>query len=527
MLLTKSVLLASATITLSMPLLSAQDEAIVKIRSEVRVVEVDITVRDAGGAAVRGLEAKDFTILDNGKPRPFTIFHESGVSSDSTAPVSDPTPSPSPAAPTPNTFSNGRITAPPTNGHSTILLMDGVNGWFDSFAHARKGVEDLLAKVPPDEKIAVYVIVNDFGLAILQDYTTDRHLLLTRISSFTPQGMKPAPPGIGDFGDGGGLIEKPSQAQRSIAAQVTPQEREFQIRKATEALRLSLNALAARLRDVPGRKSVFWITEGFPPSQMRGMDAAWNSTLGALNDANIQINTVDADGLGGPSRYWGSGGILSQQEIATRTGGTAYFHRNDLDAAMASGIAESRSGYTLGFYVSDMDGKYHDLKVHVDRPGLQLTHRLGYYAQREAVAEITTRKMELATVLLNPVDLAGVGISVTLDLTRTASGKVLNARLKLDADSLSIAKSAGGWTGLVEEMFVQLDEAEHELGRQSDRKKFEVTAAGKPAFDANGITLSQTLPVVANAARLRIIVRDSASGRTGSLTVPLNELTPR
>jgi len=75
----------------------------------------------------------------------------------------------------------------------------------------------------------------------------------------------------------------------------------------------------------------------------------WDKTVTALNDANIAVNTVDSFTLGGPpARFWGPGGILTMEQVAEETGGEAYFHRNDLDAAMASGIADSRRSYTLG-----------------------------------------------------------------------------------------------------------------------------------------------------------------------------------
>jgi len=520
---------------LSTTTLSAQDGGAVKIRSDVRIVEVDVTVRDA-----QGLEAKDFTIIDNGKPRPFTIFNSNGGASDtsssigqSASPVSS---TPRPPLP-PNTFTNAHVTAPPADGHSTILLMDGVNGWFDTFAHGIQGVEGLMARLPPDEKIAVYVVANDLGLIVLQDYTTDRQRLKEKAASFIPRGMKPAPPSAGL--DGSGMIDNarggaPSNgvAPGSLKALglsslsvTSPAEQEFFMRRATETLRLSLNALAAKLRELPGRKSVFWLTEGFPPAQLRNMDAAWDSTIAALNDANIQINTVDADGLGGPVRLWGPGGILAQQQIADRTGGTAYFHRNDLDAAMASGIADARSSYTLGFYLTQIDGKYHELKVRVDRPGVQLNHRQGYYAQSEAVADLIGKKVDLEAALLSPVDSTGVGITASFDVASASSRNILNAHLKLDPECLSMAKSGDGWAGQIEEIFVFFNEAGHEVGRQSDKKRFEITAAQKPRFDSTGVTLMLKVSMTAGAVRLRIIVRDTASGRTGSLTVPLDQVS--
>jgi VWFA-related protein len=530
---------------LSMTTLSAQDGGPVKITSDVRVVEVDVTVRDAQGKPVQGLQAKDFTILDNGKPRPFTIFNSNGGASDTSSSIGQPSSpvssTPRPPLP-PNTFTNARVTAPPADGHSTILLLDGVNGWFDTFAHGAQGIEGLMAKVPPDEKIAVYAVAKDLGLLVLQDYTTDRQRLKEKVGSFIPRGMKPAPPGMGLRGDGGGMINSAAELGPShrLAAgppnpraappvpspfQTSPQEQAFYMRRATEDLRLSLNALAAKLSKLPGRKSVFWITEGFPPVQLRNMDAAWDSTIAALNDANIQINTVDADGLGGPDRLWGLGGILAQQQIADRTGGTAYFHRNDLDAAMASGIADARSSYTLGFYLTQIDGTYHELKVRVDRPGVQLNHRQGYYAQSEAVADLIGKKVDLEAALLSPVDSTGVGITASFNVASASPHNTLNAHLKLDPESLSMVRSGEGWAGQIEEMFVEFNEAGDQVGRQSDKKRFEITAAQKPKFDSTGVTLMLTVSMTAGAVRLRIIVRDTASGRTGSLTVPLDQVS--
>ena len=293
--------------------LSAQDGGTLKITSDVRVVEVDVTVRDAQGKPVQGLQAKDFTILDNGKPRPFTIFNANGGASDTSSSIGQPaspvSSTPRPPLP-PNTFTNDRVTAPPADGHSTILLLDGVNGWFDTFAHGAQGVEGLMARVPPDEKIAVYVVAKDLGLIVLQDYTTDRQLLKEKVASFIPRHMKPVPVTRGAAPHLPVAAPKdPRAAPPDLDPIATdPRVQAFDMRIANLDLRLSLNALAAKLRALPGRKSVFWITEGFPPFQLRNMDAAWDSTIAALNDANIQINTVDADGLGGPPRRWGPGG---------------------------------------------------------------------------------------------------------------------------------------------------------------------------------------------------------------------------
>jgi hypothetical protein len=163
----------------------------------------------------------------------------------------------------------------------------------------------------------------------------------------------------------------------------------------------------------------------------------------------------------------------------------------------------------------------------VDRHGVQLNHRQGYYAQNEAVADLAGKRVDLASVLLNPINSTGVGITASFDVTPGSPRDILNTHLKLDPASLSMGKIAGGWVGQIEEMFVQFNEEGHEVGRQSDKKRFEIPAALRSSFDRSGVTLTETVPMVAGAVKLTIIVRDTASGRTGSLTVPLAQVSRR
>src|ERR1035438_10251230 len=205
----------------------------------------------------------------------------------------------------------------------------------------------MLNKVPADERIALYVLAKHRGLGILQDYTLDRSLLRAAMDKFVPEWMCPAPPIPGDDG----------MTQWGSARSKLGECRDLKsMYPDVESFRSSLNALANALRSQPGRKSVFWVTQGFPPSLLR-QDQAWDQTISKLNDANVEVNAVDSNGLGGPAMYWGPGGTLTIMQLAERTGGTAYYHRNDIDGALTEEIADSRTGYTLGFYLTEIDGR--------------------------------------------------------------------------------------------------------------------------------------------------------------------------
>ena len=75
----------------------------------------------------------------------------------------------------PNVFSNRSPVAHSATEHSRpVILLDHVNGDIENAAIERQGVLDLLKKVRPDERIALYVIGKLEGHILLQDYTSNR-----------------------------------------------------------------------------------------------------------------------------------------------------------------------------------------------------------------------------------------------------------------------------------------------------------------------------------------------------------------
>ena len=158
---------------------------------------------------------------------------------------------------------------------------------------------------------------------------------------------------------------------------------------------------------LPGRKAVLWITAGFPAPALFDFRAKLEEAIAALNEANVGLYPVDARGLETSSATRqpfnhnldifaaGAGSALAQlgwltstidtmKQFADATGGQAFYDRNDIDKAMEEAIVDARANYTLGFYVPDeeADGRFHPLKVHVDRPRVSLQYRQGYIAHR-------------------------------------------------------------------------------------------------------------------------------------------------
>ena len=112
------------------------------------------------------------------------------------------------------------------------------------------------------------------------------------------------------------------------------------------------------------------------------------------NRNNVALYMVDPRGLA-PSEFDISENIGGQidrgylsatmdtlRTLALDTDGRAIVNRNDLTMAMKQIVMDTSAYYLLGYNstFTDPDGKFHEIRVRVKRPGIQLRARRGYWA---------------------------------------------------------------------------------------------------------------------------------------------------
>jgi hypothetical protein len=211
------------------------------------------------------------------------------------------------------------------------------------------------------------------------------------------------------------------------------------------------------------------------------------------------------------------------QELAGRTGGKAYYNRNDLDAAMAEAIEDKRTSYTLAFYLGDAerDGRFHRLSVHVNRPHLDLHYRQGYIAGTDRRMEQSQKKVELDSALLSPLDSTGVGITMRIEPVPGQPRGTLRIQTILDPATISLKEKENHWDGKFEELFLQMNAEGKAIARISSSKQFQLNAEQHQRFEREGLAYSQIIPLENGTAKVRAVIRDSLTGQVGSLTMPL------
>jgi VWFA-related protein len=418
--------------------LNAQTSPVFQVGT--RVVLVEVSVTDAKGAPVSNLTKDDFTLLDDGKPRAID-----SITTNPDYPLISAQPGqlhlPTPGASGANTTQAAPQVAAQKTSHSSAIIMDEANSWFPDAAQARENVKKVLDKLPPDERIALYVIVRRKGLVLLQDYTTDRAQLKASLAKHFPTLMRDG----GDF-----RADQPIPPFNVLP--MTKEEPYIMWRENSDQARFALQALAEQVANISGRKTIFWMTNALPLSILKelGLDIGWQKTIDALNKADVAVDTIDTRGLYAASNQV-TGTVGMMRMVSDGTGGNVYFNRNDLDGALAEGIAAARASYTLSFHLNDdeRDNKFHTLKVEVKRKGVEAFCRQGYYANGPGASSdlvsgridgesLETRAAAIATSTMNAnAQLSWFYIGTNrANVLVAAEADLANVALKKDATGL-------------------------------------------------------------------------------------------
>jgi VWFA-related protein len=376
------------------------------LRTNTRLVVVDVVATDSKGQSVTDLKAADFTVLEDGKPQKISGFnfeHPGGAPAQAVQ-INLP---PSVVTNTPKFQSNSL----------NVILFDTVNGDFAEHAYARDQLLKFLNSAELGRPVAIFALQNQ--LKLLHDFTTDNKALSEAVFKYRPPATTIS-----------------SESAESRASAFSTRGDYHTSERGIETTLNQLNALAKILAGYPGRKNLIWLSESFPltlfPESMgqangdgqamrTGIDPGSSASnlqnaasfktyavlikkvSDALMAAQVAVYPVDAGAVGKDDH------LASQHtmdSMAENTGGKSFKNSNDLVLGLRTGIEDGSTYYTLTYYPENKnwDGQFRRIQVKSDRANMSLRYREGYYAvdptkinkeDSDAVAENFSRSLEL------------------------------------------------------------------------------------------------------------------------------------
>lgn len=537
----KHALAVLVALPLATALVSSQQPPVFRVAT--RLVQVSVVVHDRRGEPVTDLKKEDFTILERGKPQAISFFEV--VAADHPAAPPEPLP--------PHIFTNvvARQAGVPTN--VTVILIDLVNTSLVDQHYARRALVDFLGQIQPQDRVALYALGRQ-SLTLLHDYTADASSLVDRIR--TTRGEIPSQL------DASTVNADSQEELRALGldalADMSQMEADFYTGNRIVQTLSSLEAVAQHLAGVPGRKNLIWLSGGFPLTigfdempaigstrDQRMFTAEMDAAMRALNNAGVAMYPVDARGLmvmpgfsadtrsapprdAGPALRLQRAPIEAMQEIAERTGGRAAYNTNDLARAVRRAIDDARVTYTIGYYPPDdaKDGKFRDIKVKVNRGGVDMRYRKGYFAMRPIDVGGKTRKAEMRAAVWSPLESTAVALKARVDLVDRPQPGTVNVSLYIDPATLSFTKEGDRWKAELDVVYVQKTQSgQQPTGGISDRVSLALTDTTYAEVVKNGMIRGRAFPREAGTVSLRIVVRDARTGSTGSLTVPFSQVS--
>jgi len=369
-----------------------------KLRVESELVLVNVVIRDKQGKFVSDLKPADFTLLEDGKPQKISSFDFENLDTAPLAASSGPLQqtvegTPAPAKPV---LSRKDAEEALSNKRAIVLFFDLSSMDPDQLQRAvdaaRKYVQN---KMTAADMIAIVSLAS--SLRLDQDFTGDRARLLRVLNRFSRaegQGMDNGPTGDADG------IEETGDAY-------TPDETEYNQFNTDRKLQ-ALQSICQVLSKFNQKKSVIYFSSGMTQTGIEN-EAALRAAINTAVKANVAIYTLDSRGLEamppggsaqtaslrGTAMYSGAAvqnamdaNFASQETLTTLsadTGGKAFLDSNDLGQVFDRVQRDTSVYYVLGYKSSNLlkDGRYRRIQVKLNRPGVNLDFRKGYYAPKD------------------------------------------------------------------------------------------------------------------------------------------------
>lgn len=539
------------------------------IRVTTRMVLVDVVVTDKQGKPVLGLKPADFALEENGKEQKISTF---------VTPEQNLPPAPGPALP-PGIYSNRSQYRSP-GGPITVLLLDATNTQFKDQAYARRQMLRFVREqYKPGQRMAVFTLTD--SLHVLQDFTTDPQLLYTALQGYIPQ-ERPFASAVQPTNPITTGTPTPSSTVTSLDTSRPPANETatsatnarglpifmvagiqnfanaavgYDLERRTDITFEALDELARALGGLPGRKNVIWVTGDLPftlnPDNRIMTDAELSEDLPSFNTrrvdehssgdyaatarragaeqireadarlaaAQIALYPVDARGL---SISLDQDPQEVMREMARDTGGRAYVNQNEIKQGVERAMEDTSATYTLGYYTTNKkwDGKYRNIKIKLDRQGVDLQHRRGYFALDPTQLKGYKPNQEVAAALGDAVPATQVAFSARVLPSPNAKGK-LGVDFLVDASTLSAEDASGGKKMNVFFYATAFSQNGKILGTQSQKVDQTFNSSDYQQIMQHGMMLHIDLAPPGNATQLRLAVQDARTGLVGTINAPL------
>jgi VWFA-related protein len=528
-----------------------QDDEDEVVRITTNLVQVDAVVVDKQGRQVTNLTADDFEIFEDNRAQKVTNF--SYILNETSPPAAETAGKPADKKSVPPPAPPRRL-RPEQVRRTMALVVDDLGLSFESTSYVREALRKFVnEQMQPNDLVAI--VRTSAGMGALQQFTSDKrqlHAAIDRvkwnmagrggISVFAPIEGK-------DLAAGG---DPDAERRARERENVTAELEDFREEIFAVGTLGAINFIVRGMRELPGRKSVLLMSDGFAlytPDRGRGRSDRVLQALRQLTDlanrASVVVYSIDARGLVGTSFSAADDmtGFTQQQfeetarersnfifdtqsglaYLSQQTGGFLIKNNNDLSGGIRRVVEDQKSYYLIGYRPDSatFDRRYHRISVKVKQPNLRVRTRTGFFGIRdeETTPVRRTRQQQLLAALTSPFAAADVRLRLTTFFGNTAEdGSFMRSMLHLDGNDVKFTKQPDGqYKAVLDVVAVTFGDNGSVIETLDRTNTLTLPEEVYRQLLRNGLTYTLNVPIKkAGAYQLRMAVRDTATERTGS-----------
>ena len=471
--------------------------AAITLRTDVRMVEVPVVVRDTQRRAVAGLTKDDFEIFDDGKRQAITAFSVQSPRMQGTSTAAE-------------NRSRPRFIA---------LCFDNLHLFPDSLKPIKEAaLRFVRTKLAPGDRVVVVTT------ARLEDaeFTGDVPALVEQISKVaaTYRGVSADSAGcpriatqeayqLVNHQDPGDMVlhEKMGECEACYHNPCRPEQVIGIARAVWEHARRNtigtlgvIDFLVDSMAPLPGQRMILLTSAGF---LMGTVEADAERLMSKARHSEVVINTLGARGpLNDELRV-----------IASGTGGAFFHNDNDLDRGFQELGMAPETIYMLGFTPSGAaDGRFHKLKVRVEAgKGYSIQARLGYNAPPANAAAPSSPLSKLDREAMASDTIAELPVSFTWEQWAGPPGITMIAHL--DISRLHFTTRQRRRSQKLTIVAVLLDSHGSFVTGKRSELELDFTDATFEQFAKTGFPAAMTLEAPPGSYSVRALAQDAMDGK--------------
>ena len=159
------------------------------------------------------------------------------------------------------------------------------------------------------------------------------------------------------------------------------------------------------------------------------------------------------------------------------------------------------------------------LKVTARAEGAHLRYRTGYFATAERVEADSLEPVKDAAI--SPLDATSLGMIVSGKTMEPAEDRKLELHIALDPKQFVLQSADGHKTGTLLLYIVQSDATGVTISAENQRIGLNMEDKQYEYLTSAGMVLGKHITIAPQAVQFRVLVRDTASGALGSVTIPV------